>query len=82
MMCTPTCGQFEIEDLRNHPLGMVEDLREQMSECAKMTPDPKRAGFYEVEAAHVTYYVSIVPGSGKVLLLAAWPTGKTVPPNR
>lgn len=76
-MCTPTCGEFEIEDLRAHPRGMVEDLREQMSECAKMTADPKRAGFYEIETADVTYYVSIVPGSGKVLLLAAWPTEKT-----
>jgi len=81
-MCTPTCGEFEIVDLRAHPPGMVEDLREQMSECAKMSADPKRSGFYEVETADVTYYVSIVPGSGKVLLLAAWPTEKAVAANR
>ena len=81
-MCTPICEAFEIEDLRAHPSGMVEDLRERMSECAKMTPDPKRAGFYEVETAHITYYVSIVPGSGKVLLLAAWRTERAANTNR
>lgn len=81
-MCSSTCGEFEIEDLRGHPAGMLEDLREQLSECANMTPDPKRAGFYEVETANTTYYVSIVPSSGKVLLLAAWPTDKPATPNR
>lgn len=72
-MCTITCGEFEIEDVRSHPFEMVEDLREHISECARMIPDPKRAGFYEVETACLTYYITIVPGSGKVLLLAAWP---------
>lgn len=76
-MRTQTCGQFEVEDVVGHPHEMVEDLRERLSDCAKMVPDPKRAGFYEVETAELTYYVSVVPGSGKVLLLAAWPTGKT-----
>ncbi len=77
-MQTQTCRAFEIEDLRGHPAEMVEELRERMSECAKMLPDPKRAGFYEVETENVTYYVSIVPGSSKVLLLAAWPTKRRV----
>jgi hypothetical protein len=81
-MCTPTCREFEIEDLRSHPSEMVAVLREQISECIKMTPDPKRAGFYEVETANVIYYVSVVPGSGKVLLLAAWPSEKSVNANR
>jgi hypothetical protein len=73
-MRTQTCGEFEVEDVVGHPAEMVEQLRERLSDCAKMVPDPKRAGFFEVETARLTYYVSVVPGSGKVLLLAAWPT--------
>lgn len=73
-MRTSTCGEFEIEDVLGHPREMVEDLREQLSDCAKMIPDPKRAGFYEVPTAQLTYYITVTPGSGKVLLLAAWPT--------
>lgn len=42
--------------------------------CANMTPDPKRLGFYEVRAEMFTYYIHVMPSSGKVLLLAAWPT--------
>ena len=73
-MRTQTCGQFEVEDVLGHPSEMVAELRQRLSDCAKMVPDPKRAGFYEVLAADWTYYVSVVPGSGKVLLLAAWPS--------
>jgi len=76
-MRTQTCGQFEVEDLMGHSAEIVDGLREHLSDCARMVPDPKRAGFYEVQTAELTYYVSVVPGSGKVLLLAAWPTGKT-----
>jgi hypothetical protein len=73
-MRTQTCGEFEIEDLRGHSAEVVEELRERLSDCTKMTPDPKRAGFYEVQSNELTYYVHVVPGTGKVLLLAAWPS--------
>jgi hypothetical protein len=68
-----TCGEFEIEDVLGHPANMLDELRGQLSHCAKMTPDPKRAGFYEVKSSDLTYYIYVLPGSGKVLLLAAWP---------
>lgn len=73
-MRTQTCGEYEIEDLLGHPAEMVEELRERLSESAKIIPDPRRTGFYEVQGADFTYYVHIIPSSGKVLLLAAWAT--------
>ncbi len=72
-MGTLTCQAPEIEDLMRHPAGMVDDLRENLSDCAQMIPDPKRAGFYEVRGHQLTYYICVLPGSGKVFLLAAWP---------
>ncbi len=73
-MRTQTCGEFEIEDVLGHPAQMVEELRAGLSDGARMLPDPKRAGFYEVRGEELTYYVHVIPSSGKVLLLAAWPT--------
>jgi hypothetical protein len=87
-MRTQTCREIEIEDLLGHPAEMVEDLRAELSdcfpsaqslrveetECSKITSDPKRAGFYEVQSGGTTYYIHVIPSTGKVLLLAAWPT--------
>lgn len=85
-MRTLTCGEIEIEDLLGHPAEMVAELRAGLlgsvqsfgphvskAACA-IVPDPKRAGFYEVRAGMFTYYIDVIPSSGKVLLLAAWPS--------
>jgi hypothetical protein len=40
---------------------------------ATVTPDPKRAGFYEVKRREQLFYIYISPDTGKVLLIAAWP---------
>jgi hypothetical protein len=74
MTRTQTCGELEIEDLLGHPAEMVEELRTGLSDGARVVPDPKRAGFFEVQGEQLTYYVHVIPNSGKVLLLAAWPT--------
>ena len=55
--------EFEIEDLRNHPEGMI-----------LMEPDPKRPGFYEVESGETVYYIHVSPVTGKILLLETWPS--------
>lgn len=70
------CGsELQIEDVRHHPVEMVAMLRNLLcAEGAKVTADPKRAGFYEVESGAVVYYINVSPTSGKILLLAAWPT--------
>jgi hypothetical protein len=68
------CGsELQIEDVRNHPVEMVAMLRNLLCEGAKVTADPKRAGFYEVESGDVVYYIHMSPTSGKILLLATWP---------
>jgi hypothetical protein len=38
-----------------------------------LTPDPRHPGFFEIQDGTQVYYVHVVPESGKVLFLAAWP---------
>ena len=72
-MLTPRNNEIEIEDLRNHPAEMVATLRKFLAGGAKVAPDPKREGFYEVESGALSYYIHVSPVSGKILLLATWP---------
>jgi hypothetical protein len=69
------CGsELQIEDVRHHPVEMVAMLRNLLcADGAKVTADPKRAGFYEVESGGVVYYIDVSANSGKILLLATWP---------
>jgi hypothetical protein len=80
-MHTQACGEVEIEDLRGHTAETVAELRETLSDCATMIPDPKRAGFYEVQSVAATYYVHVSPLSGKILLLATWPPENATAPR-
>jgi hypothetical protein len=66
--------EMQIEDLRNHPVETVNMLRDLLSNGAKVTPDPKRAGFYELEDTSTVYYIHVSPTTGKILLLATWPS--------
>jgi len=66
--------ELQIEDLRNHPLKTVKILRDLLSSGARVTPDPKRAGFYELEDAGTVYYIHVTPATGKILLIATWPS--------
>jgi hypothetical protein len=66
--------ELQIEDLRNHPAETVNMLRNLLSSGATATPDPKRVGFYEVEQASTVYYIYVSPVTGKILLLATWPS--------
>ena len=65
--------EVKIEDLRNHPAEAVNSLRSLLSGGAKVTPDPKRTGFYEVESGSLIYYIYSSPTTEKILLLATWP---------
>lgn len=65
---------LQIEDLRNHPTETLLSLRELLESGAQVTPDPKRAGYYEVEDDSRVYYINIARPTGKVLLLATWPS--------
>lgn len=67
-----------IQDLRNHPAEVVLALRRLLASGAKVAPDPKRPGFYEVESGGVVYYIYEAVPSGKILLLATWPAEETL----
>jgi hypothetical protein len=67
-------GDLQIEDLRHHPVEMVSMLRKLLAGGARVEPDPKRPGFYEVESGATVYYIHVSPVTGKILLLATWPS--------
>jgi hypothetical protein len=66
--------ELNIENPRNHPPETVSALRELLSAGTQVTPDPKRPNFYEIEDDSIVYYIHVLPASGKVLLLATWPS--------
>lgn len=68
-------GNLQIEDLRGHGAEAVMTLRYLLASGAKITPDPKRTDFYEVESGSTVYYI-YAPSSNnrRVLLLATWPS--------
>lgn len=65
--------ELQIEDLRHHPAEMVMTLRSLLAGGAKVTPDPKRADFFEIESGSVVYYIHVSPTTKKIMLLATWP---------
>jgi hypothetical protein len=73
-MVTTWNGDTQIEDLRNHPEETVMTLRDLLAGGAKIVPDPKRSGFYEVGSASLVYYIYVSPASGRITLLATWPS--------
>jgi hypothetical protein len=66
--------EMEIEDLRNHSAETINVLRDLLLQGASVRPDPKRAGFYELEHESTVYYIHLSPVTGKILLLATWPS--------
>ncbi|MGA8143388.1 MAG: hypothetical protein WB987_05820 [Candidatus Acidiferrales bacterium] len=64
----------QIEDLRNHTPETVMTLKRVLACGAKVSPDPKRAGFYEVQSRSTVYYIYAPSLNGKVTLLATWPS--------
>jgi hypothetical protein len=73
-MATCMEGEMQIENPRNHPPETVNALRELLCRGTQVVPDPKRPNFYEIEDESIVYYILVLPASGKVLLLATWPS--------
>jgi hypothetical protein len=69
---------MKIEDLRNHSTETVSNLQGLLASGATVTPDAKRPGFFEVESDSNVYYVCISEVTGKVLLLATWPSERVL----
>lgn len=61
-----------IEDLRNHPTDMVKRLHNLLINGANVVSDPKRKGFYELEADSMVYYIYVSPVTGTIFFLATW----------
>ena len=66
--------EVAIEDLRDHPTELVEQLCHLLASGAPAVPDPKHPQLYEIKSETQVFYVHISPLTGKVLLVATWPT--------
>ena len=71
-MITGLARELQIDNPRNHTPETVAALRSLLASGAQVVPDPKRSNFYEIEDDSLVYYIHILPGTGKVLLLATW----------
>ena len=64
--------ELSIENQRNYPPEIVEELRQALESGVPAHPDPKREDFYDIETDERVFFIWIKPGMGKVALLATW----------
>ena len=64
-------GPFRIDDLRRYPSETVEALRSVLVAGVIAAADPRRKGFYDLEAGDKIFYIHVSP-TGTVLFLACW----------
>jgi hypothetical protein len=62
---------FKIDNPRDYPPTLVEELRTFLSEGVTAHPDPKRRNFYDVKAEDREFFIH-VSAKGRVMLLATW----------
>ncbi|MGB6200349.1 MAG: hypothetical protein WA871_03835 [Candidatus Acidiferrales bacterium] len=72
-MSEQTKQPLDIENLRNYPAEVVDELRRLLASDAPARPDPHRPDFYEMEGPTRVYYVHVSAAIGSVLLLGIWP---------
>jgi hypothetical protein len=63
---------LNIENLRNYPVEVVEELRRLLASDAPVHADPRRADFYELEGPTRVFYVHVSSAIGSVILLGTW----------
>ncbi|HEY6292281.1 MAG TPA: hypothetical protein VI455_12090 [Terriglobia bacterium] len=61
-----------IDNLRNYPREIVEQLRSVLTNGARANADPRRKAFYDVTDGERVFFIHISPVSGNVWLLASW----------
>ena len=61
-----------IEDVRAHGEAIVERLRAALAMGVPFVKDLKRPRCYEVQAGAERFYIYVLRGAAKVLLLARW----------
>ena len=64
--------QPSIDNPRNYPAEVVDQLGKLLVEGASAREDPRRENFYDVEHADRTFFIHVSPSSGRVMLLAKW----------
>jgi len=64
--------QPSIDNPRNYPAEVVDQLGKLLVEGASARQDPRRKNFYDVEHADRTFFIHVSPSSGRVMLLAKW----------
>ncbi|MGB6431033.1 MAG: hypothetical protein WBF06_10635, partial [Candidatus Acidiferrales bacterium] len=64
---------IDIENLRNYPAEVVDELKRLLASDAPARPDPHRADFYELEGPTRVFYVHVSATIGTVILLGTWP---------
>jgi hypothetical protein len=61
-----------VDNLRNYPAEIVQELEESLLSGASAWPDRKRESFYDVANAERTFFIHISPKTERVMLLATW----------
>src|ERR1017187_9049174 len=61
-----------VDNLRNYPAEIIEELEQLLLSGGSALPDPKRKGFYDLETDERTFFVHVSPTTGRVMLLATW----------
>jgi hypothetical protein len=64
--------QPSIDNPRDYPAEVVDQLGKLLVEGASAREDPRRKNFYDVEHAVRTFFIHLSPSSGRVMLLATW----------
>ena len=65
--------QFSIDNVRDYPAGIVDQLRELLVSGVAARPDPNRTNFYDVENSDRIFFIRASTIGDKVILFAAWP---------
>lgn len=68
-------GNLSIDNLRNYPPAVVEELRGLLVQGGLAEADPRRDHFYELASDSRVFYIHVSPPGHKVLLLATWARG-------
>ena len=61
-----------IEDLRGHGEDAVARLRKALAAGVSFVKDRKRRGCYEVQATGERFYIYVLRGARKILLIGRW----------
>ena len=64
--------ELNIEDPRGHSPETLRRLRQALASGAPAVPDPRRAGFFEIQARDEVFYIHISAATQQITLLATW----------